>query len=340
MKKLGFVLLLALALMTMVACNNDKEKDLNENGGKSDQPLELKDVTVVLDWTPNTNHTGLYVALENGYFEEQGLNVEIIQPEGVATDTLVAVGQAEFGVSYQESVTYARLQDVPVVSIAAVIQHNTSGFASLASKGMKTAQDFEGKSYGGWGMPIENAMIKAFMESEGADPSKVEIITTGTVDFFTSSETGVDFAWVYEGWDLVQARLTGVDIDYIEFKSWDPALDYYTPVLITSEDLIEKDPELVEAFMKAVTMGYEFAIQSPEEAGRILLKQVPELDEALVLSSAEFLAKEYQADADQWGHQKESVWTNYQNWLYERELIEGLIDVDKAFTNEFLPKED
>lgn len=335
MKKLSLVLILIVAMLAMVGCNDKEETTtkVNEEGNT----IVLKNVTVVLDWTPNTNHTGLYVALENGYFEEQGLNVEIIQPSA-GVEQLISTGKAQFGVSYQESVTLARLEDIPVVSIAAVIQHNTSGFAAIASKEIKSPADFEGKKYGGWGSPIEVATLKALMEKDGADVENVEVLTSGAADFFASSEKDIDFAWVFEGWTVLQAELEGIDIDYIALKDWDSALDYYTPVLITSEALISEDPEMVKAFMAAVSMGYDFAINSPEEAGKILVKHAPELNEALVIKSQMFLANEYKSEASQWGLQKESVWTNYMNWLYERDLIDGTIEVDKAFTNEFLPK--
>ena len=325
MKKISILLIVAMALMAMVGCN-----DASDEG--------LKDVTVVLDWTPNTNHTGLYVAVENGYFEEEGLNVEIIQPSSGTAEQLIATEKAEFGVSYQENVTLARLEDIPVVSIAAVIQHNTSGFASIASKGIKSPKDFQDKKYGGWGSPIEAAMLKALVEKDGGDFEKVEILTSGASDFFAMSKNDIDFAWIFEGWTAVEAELNNIELDYIPLKEWDENLDYYTPVLITSENMIEKNPEMVKGFMAAVSKGYEFSIDSPEAAGKILLKHAPELDEALVLKSQEFLAAEYQSDASQWGIQKSSVWTNYQNWLFERNLIDDVMDVEKAFTNEFLPK--
>lgn len=105
----------------------------------------LTHMKVVLDWTPNTNHTGLYVAKDQGFYEKEGLDIEIIQPGSGGADAMVASGEAPFGVSYQEGVTQARLQGVPLVSIAAVIQHNTSGFASPAAKNIKAPKDFEGK---------------------------------------------------------------------------------------------------------------------------------------------------------------------------------------------------
>ncbi len=298
--------------------------------------LVAKDVTVVLDWTPNTNHTGLYVAKDMGYFAEEGLEVEILQPSGGTSDQLVASGRAEFGVSYQEGVTFARLEDVPVVSIGAVIQHNTSGFASLKEKGIKTPKDWAGKNYGGWGSPVENATLKAMIEKDGGKVEDINILTTGSADFFQTSKSQVDFAWVFEAWTNIEAKLNGFEIDYIPLRAYDDALDYYTPVIITNEKLIKKDKKLVEKFMRAVKKGYEYAINNPVEAGEILLDNAPELSRELVIESSKYLASRYQDDAPYWGRQKESVWVNYQNWLFDNGLISEKTDMTKAFTNEFL----
>ncbi len=299
---------------------------------------ELEKITVTLDWTPNTNHTGLYVAKDKGFYEEMGLEVEIVQPAGGTAEQLVATDKAQFGISYQEAVTLARVEEVPVVSIAAVIQHNTSGFASLKSKGIETPADFEGMSYGGWGSPIEVATIKALMDNVGADMDKVEILTSGSADFFAASESDVDFSWVFEGWTGIEAKIKGVELNYIDLGKQDTALDYYTPVIITSEKNIEKNSELVEKFMAATAKGYEFAIESPSEAGAILMANAPELNEELVMASQEFLSDKYQAEATQWGVQKTEVWENYTNWLFDRELITTKIDTSSAFTNTFLPE--
>ena len=126
--------------------------------GKSQGNLEK--VSVTLDWTPNTNHTGLYVAQELGFFTEEGLEVMILQPGQSITDQIVATGKSHFGVSYQENVIRARSEGIPLVSIAAVIQHNTSGFASLKEANIKSVKDFEGKRYGSWDSPSELAILK------------------------------------------------------------------------------------------------------------------------------------------------------------------------------------
>jgi ABC-type nitrate/sulfonate/bicarbonate transport system substrate-binding protein len=297
-----------------------------------------KDVTVVLDWTPNTNHMGLYVAQELGYFKAEGLNVKILQPQGGTAEQLVATGKADFGISYQEAVTFARIQNLPIISIAAIIQHNTSGFASLKTKNIKSPKNWEGKKYGGWGSPVEVATIKALMKKDGGDFNKVKILTTGSADFFQTSKSNVDFAWVYEGWTNIEAKLKGFQIDYIPLTKYDKNLDYYTPVIITNEKIAIKDKDLAKKFMKATRKGYEYAISNPEKAAAILSKHAPELDKKLVLESSKFLSKKYRAEAPIWGQQKESVWVNYQNWLYTNKLITKKTDMKKAFTNEFIGK--
>ncbi len=324
MKRYLSLLLIGLMALSIMACSNQ-------------QPGELKKVTFVLDWTPNTNHTGLYVAKEKGYFREQGLEVEIIQPQEGSGDTLVASGKAQFGISYQESVTFARAQGVPLVSLAAVIQHNTSVFASLKEKNILTPKDFEGKTYGGWGSPLEEATIKYLMDQAGADFSKVKIMTTGDADFFQASATGqIDFAWIFEGWAGIEAKQKGMVLNVIEIGEEAPVFDYYTPVIITAEETLNQDPKLVEAFMKAVKKGYEEAIENPEEAADILIRAVPEINEELVRESQAFLADKYQADAPYWGHQKSEVWQRYTDWLYDNGFINETIDVSKAYTNDFV----
>ncbi len=304
-------------------------------GCKTASPDEPDKVTILLDWTPNTNYSGLYASIEKGYYQDEGLEVEIIQAPGSVV-SMVAADQAHFGISYQEEITYARLSKMPVVSIAAIIQHNTSGFASLKARGIETPADFEGRSYGGWGSPVEEATIKALMESYNADFDTVDIITTGEVDSLIVIERQADFAWIYYGWTGIEAELKGMELNFIELRREDPALDYYTPVLITGERLIAEDPGLIERFMRATSRGYLLAIENPEEAARSLLKHAPELDENLVMASQKWLADKYRADAEIWGLQKKETWAAYSHWLYEHKLIEEIPDVEKAFTNAFL----
>ncbi|CAM4372894.1 ABC transporter substrate-binding protein [Bacillus manliponensis] len=329
MKKGLKIMLAAFLALGAAGCGTDKKEDSTE-----------KEVTVVLDWFPNTNHTGLYVAETKEYYKKQGLDVEIIQPgDNTSGEQMVASGKADFAISYQENVTSARAEGIPVVSIAAIIQHNTSAFASLKEANITSPKDFEGKRYGGWGAPVEEAMLKTVMDKHNADYSKVENIVLGQTDFFKSIGRDADFEWIYYGWDGIEAKRQGIDLNMIMVKDLDPALDFYSPVIITSEKHAQKDKEFVKKFMKATADGYNFSIENPKEAADILIESVPDINKELVQDSQEWLSTKYQDDAKAWGVQKEEVWTNYMNFLHENKVIKKKIDVKDAFTNEFLPSE-
>lgn len=328
MKRMTIVLLAAFVL---AAC-----------GAAPQAPAQpLTPLRVGLDWTPNTNHTGLYVARDQGYYQEQGLDVEILgAQEGGTVEQLVAAGKLDFGISYQEAVTYARVEGVPIVSIAAIIQHNTSGFASRADEGITRPRDFAGKKYGAFGSPIEQATIKGLMECDGAGDrfDQVEFVDIGSTDFFVATERGdVDFAWIFKGWTGVEAEVRGVPLTILMMNDLQCIPDYYTPVLITSERMIAEKPDLVRRFLAATSAGYRFAIEKPDEAADLLLKAAPELDAALVKRSQQYLASQYQAEAPRWGEQKLDIWRDYAQWMADRGLIARMIEPEKAFTNAFLP---
>ncbi len=325
-------LALFLTSILLVGCNG------NDSNEQSTSDSNLKKVQVVLDWTPNTNHTGLYVAQQKGYFAENGLDVEVISPGEAGAIQLTAAGQADFGVGYQEGITEARVQGVPIVSIAAVIQHNTSGFAAPVEKGITSPVDFEGKTYGGYGAPVEEAIMKTIMETKGADVSKVNIMNIGSADYFTAVNRDIDFSWIYYGWTGIEAELRGEELDMLYVADYDKSLDYYTPVLTTSEQKIAEDPEMVKAFVHAVSKGYEFAIENPKEAADLLIEAEPDLDVELVHASQKWLSSKYQDDANRWGEQKLEVWNNYAKWMKENNLLEGDFVSEDAFTNEFLPQ--
>ncbi|RDY28050.1 ABC transporter substrate-binding protein [Romboutsia weinsteinii] len=329
---LGLVGALTIGLLT--GCSS-KDKGSDTEGNE-----DLKKVTMVLDWTPNTNHTGLFVALEKGYYKDLGLDVDIIQPPDGGAATLVATGKADFGISYQEEVTFAKTSEdpLPIKSIATVIQHNTSGFASRKDKNITSPKDFEGKTYGGWGSPSEDAILKAVMEKNNADFNKLKVVDIGQDDFFAATEKRIDFAWIFEGWDAIEANKRGLDLNFIPLKDLDERLDYYTPLIISNEKLLKEEPNLAKKFLEATSKGYEFAIENPTESAKILVKHAPEIDEELAIKSQEYLADKYKDDASKWGEMKDSVWNNYTAFLTEYKLINKEMKASEAYTNEFLPQ--
>ncbi|MDO4540572.1 MAG: ABC transporter substrate-binding protein [Syntrophomonadaceae bacterium] len=307
-------------------------------GGNGGQNGHLQQVTFLLDWFPNVNHTGVYVAQEMGYYAEEGLSVSIMQAGDGSTAQLLAAGQGDFGISYQEDLSYARSQDVPAVAIAAVIQHNTSGFAAPPDRNIKSPADYAGKVYGGWGSPAESAILQNLMEAHGADFSKLTIVNIGSADFFSAIESGaIDFSWIFEGVTGVEARLRGMELDYTPLREENPAFDYYTPIIICSESMLNEQPERVRAFLKATARGYAYCIAAPEAAADILLQAAPELDAALVKEGQAYMAGQYQADAEAWGIMQQSTWQAYADFMLENGLLQAPIDVTQAFTNDYLP---
>ena len=333
MKKILSVLLATVMIFLLTACGTtqkDGEKDINE----------LEKITFVLDWTPNTNHTGLYVAQEKGYFEEAGLEVEIVQPPEDGAEVLVASGKAQFGVSFQDSMAAALVGEnaLPISAVAAVIQHNTSGIISRKGEGMDTPKGMEGYNYATWNGPIELATLKQVIEKDGGDFSKVELIPSTVTDEVSALKTkSVDSIWIFYGWAGVKTELEELETDYFAFADIDPVFDYYTPVLISGNKFLEEQPDTAKAFLAAIAKGYEYAMENPDEAAEILCKANPELDKELVNASQKYLADKYQADAEKWGYIDATRWNNFYNWINEHDLVETDIPENTGFTNDYLP---
>ncbi|MEE1442272.1 MAG: ABC transporter substrate-binding protein [Blautia sp.] len=335
-KKIAAVLLCVSMVFSMAACGEKPAEKEGETAKK-----EQEKITFVLDWTPNTNHTGLYVAQNQGYFEEEGLEVEIVQPPEDGADALVASGKAQFGVSFQDSMApgVAGENALPTTAVAALVQHNTSGIISRKGEGMDTPKGMEGKKYATWDAPVEKAMVKNVVEQDGGDFSKVEMIPSTVTDEVSALKSkSVDSIWVFYAWAGVATEVAGLETDYFAFKDMNPVFDYYTPVVIANNSFLEEKPETAKAFLKALKKGYEFAIEKPEEAAQILCEASPELDEKLVLASQEYLKDEYKAEVEQWGYIDPARWNAFYQWLNDNGLAETEIPENAGFSNDYLPQ--
>lgn len=349
MKKImSFMLISALAFSMLVGCGAKEDAGKTTTGTENTESLqtsekekELEKITFVLDWTPNTNHTGLYVAQKLGYFEEAGLEVEIVQPPEDGAVVLVASGKAQFGVSFQDSLAPALIEGdaIPVTAVASVIQHNTSGIISRAGEGMDRPKGMAGHSYATWNGAIELATIEKVVEADGGDYSKVELIPSTVTDEVSALKTNsVDSIWIFYAWAGVKTELEGLETDYFAFADIDPVFDYYTPVIISGNKFLEENPETAKAFLSALSKGYEFAIENPEEAAEILCDAAPELDKELVVASQKYLADQYRADAPYWGFIDADRWNNFYKWVNDNKLVEGNVMLNSGFTNEYLPQ--
>ena len=326
MKKVLALILALSMLLSLTAC-----------GGKEEETI-----TFVLDWTPNTNHTGIYVALQKGWFEEAGLKVDVVQPPEGGSALLVASGKAQFAVTAQDSIAPALTGEnaMPLTTVAAILQHNTSGIVSRAGEGMDTPRGLEGHKYATWDSPVEKATIRQVMAADGGDFDKVELIPSTVTDEVSALKSGdVDAIWIFYGWAGIACEVAGLPIDYFDFADFDPVLDFYTPIIVSNNDWLASNPETAKAFLAALSRGYEYAAENPKEAADILMEAAPELksNAELVYRSQEYLAGEYIADAARWGEIDPDRWGGYFTWLNDNGLMETPLDPGMGFTNEYLP---
>lgn len=323
-KRIINALLLSLVLGTLSGCASESKEN---------------ELTFVLDWTPNTNHVGIYVAEAKGYFEENDLEINIVQPPEGGAEMLVASGKAQFGVSAQDTMfpTLIGEDALPIEAVAAIIQHNTSGIISRAGEGMDRPKGLEGKQYATWDLELEKATLKDVVEADGGDYDKIEMIPSTVTDEVSALQShSVDAIWVFYGWAGVATEVAGLETDYFAFREIEEDLDFYTPVIFGNSEWMEANSETTKKFLSAVKKGYEYAIAHPEEAGEILCEAVPELEEDLVQASMQYLKDEYQAEAQEWGIIDPDRWNAFYNWINEKGLSDITIPENTGFTNQYL----
>lgn len=346
MKKIIAALLALTLLFSFAACSGNGNTDTttdDNSASKSNSETDNKKITVCLDYTPNTNHTGLYVAKQKGYYEDAGLDVTIVQPPEDGSVLMCASGQAQFAIKEQDGLaaTFASDDPLGVTAVAAILQHNTSGIMSRKGDGIVSPKGLEGKTYSTWDSPIEQAIIKYVMEKDGGDFSKVNLIpynVSSDVDAIANKDT--DAIWVFYGWAGIQAEVQGIEMDYFDVASIDSVLDYYTPVIIANNDFLSDNPETAKAFLAATAKGYEYAVENPEDAAQLLIDGDAtgslKGSEEFVIASQKWLSKQYIADADKWGAFDAERWDGFYAWLWDNNLIEKEIKPGTGFTNDYL----
>ena len=329
MKKIFAVLLALTLLFSLAAC------------GAGNQEPGLYEVVLCLDWTPNTNHTGFYVADSLGYYEEEGIKIKIVQPPEDGAEIMTASGQAQFGISFQDTLAaaFALEEPIEVTAVAAVLQHNTSGIISRKGEGMDTPAGLENKRYSTWNSPIELKMVEHLMKKDGADHKKLQLVPSVTNEAEALRNGDVDAIWIYYAWAGIACEVADLDFDYFNMSDMEKTFDYYTPVIIGNNAFLEENPDLAKAFLRATEKGYRYAVENPEEAAQLLIKgdTTGSLigSETLVTESQKWIASQYIADSEKWGYMDADRWNGFYQWLYE----EGLVDrdiTDKGFSNNYL----
>lgn len=306
---------------------------------------KLTPMQFALDWTPNTNHTGIYVAQAKGWYAAQCINLTILPySANVSPDVLLSSGKADVGISSTESIVADSAVNQPVVSIAAIVQHNTSALVSLASSGLSNPRQLDGKTYGGFGAPYEAAVVSAMIRADGGKGDfKNVTLSTDTMQALETRQ--IDFAWVYEGWEVIQAQRDGFKLNVFPVTSFGIP-DYYTPNIVTSPQAIQQHPDLLRHFMAATEQGYEYARAHAHEAAQILIDKTPKgtfPDQGLVFASQDFLSTHYADAGHKWGMQDAASWQGYPGFMLHNNAILDAnskpltsMNFDALYTNKFI----
>ena len=294
-------------------------------------------VSVALDWYPWSNHTGLYLARDGGYYAAEGLDVRIYvpaNPEDVLK--LVGSGKDTFGISYQTDVLLARGEAVPVKAIAALVQHPLNSVMTLRDSGIVRPKQLEGKKVGTPGVASDDAYLAAMLEKDGGDPKKVETVDVG-FDLVAALigrkvDAVVGAYWVHES---ILAEEKGFPVNVMKVEDWGVP-DYYELVLVASDSTINGSADVVRRFLRATAKGYQDALRNHANALDALVKASPETDRPMETKGIELLAPLWLDAGGAFGTQTPERWQRFADWMKQKGLLKPEVNPADAFTTQFL----
>ena len=332
MKKWLFIV---LAIM-LAGCNANNASE-KEQATKEEEKDKEK-VTIMLDWYPNAVHSFLYVAEEKGYFEEEGVDVDIQFPAN-PTDPiqLAAAGKVTLGISYQPDVIMARTdQGVNVKSVGAIVRSPLNRVMFLKDSPIQTPKDLEGKTVGFTGIPLNEAIVHTMIEKDKGNPEKVKMIDVG---FELNS------AVVTKKADAVVGAYINHEVPLLkheghETRNFDPTQygvpNFYELVAVTSDETWEKQQDTIKAFWRAAEKGFDFTEQHPDEALEILLSKQDEANFPLIAEvekqSLEILLPKMKSEKG-FGSQTEEPWAETAEWMKQEGLVKKEPKLEEMFVN-------
>jgi ABC-type nitrate/sulfonate/bicarbonate transport system substrate-binding protein len=305
-------------------------------------------VRLALDWTPNTNHTGFFVAEHEGWYADAAITMRILPYSGTTPETLIGAHQAECGISFQDSMTFAVAAGVKARSVMAILQRTASQIAVLEASTIDRPRDLDGRTYGGFGYPNEVPTVRFVIQHDGGKGEfKNVVIDTAAYEALYAKR--VDFTIPFTAWEGVEADLRGIDLRYFAFTDYGFP-EFYQVVLACDPDWLAREPDAARRFVAATVRGFELAARDPDAAAAMLIEENPGAFDAnpeLPKASARLLSTEgyYVDDSGRVGRQTLERWQGYSGFLYEQGL---LVDIDgkpltsppdysTLFTNDFLP---
>ena len=300
-----------------------------------EQPLD--EVTVQLSWHHQANAAGFYAADQQGYYAEEGLAVTLLPLPGPGADPMAVVmdGTADFGVNFGAGVVTARSQGLPITAIATFYRRYPLAFMTLASSGITRPHDFPGHTVRTLAPGGSAVVFGAMMSRLGLDPDSVQEIDIGyDLSPFLAGEVDIWPAYITN--EVLKAHQQGYEVNLILPEDY--GVHLYGDILVTTDQLIEENPDLVLRFLRATLRGWRWAAENSEEAGPLALKYDPELDAAHQVAMMEASVPLVHTGEDEIGWMRAEVWQGIHDILLEQGLLDEPVDLDEVYTMEFLQK--
>ncbi len=326
--------LLVLALMVITpllsACNNN-------GGAPEDQVTTPTAVTLNLQWLPQAQFAGYYVALDKGWYAEEGIDLTI-RPGGPDISAIDAVrtGSAQFGTSLLADIIVLGQQSQDLVSIAQIQQSNGLLLIAKKDSGIATPADFANHTVGVW-LGNWEAQFDALLAKEGIDPNSFTLVSQGfSMDSFINGELDVASAMVYnEYYVVLESGYKPEDINIIDYADY--GLDFPGDTLFTSKKMIEDNPDLCLRMVRASLCGWQYAIENPQEAVDIVMKydESGSLTREHQVSMMNEIIKIVQSDLIQVGYTDRNDVRRTIDTLYSYNVLDTQVNPDLFFNNTF-----
>ena len=328
----GHLIVSIATVLAVVLIIGGCAKDTSQS---STEPTQVK-IKLALDWYPNANHIGLYIAQEKGYFSEEGLEVEMYTPSDPSTVLqTVGAGQDDFGISYQPDILLARAQGVPVVSIAGMVQHPLNSLMSLESSGIVRPGQLKGKKVGYPGIPTNEPLLRTMLKADGlAGLEDVELVNVG-FNLGPSLISGQVDAVVGAYWthESILLENQGHKVNVMRMEDWGVP-DYYELMIVTSESKAKDDMATLTKFLRAVRRGYEDAMDDPQKGVDTLVAGTKdEIDETVDRPGADLLVPLWKPQSGAFGNQDIARWENFTKWMQDAGLLPTELEATDAFVN-------
>jgi putative hydroxymethylpyrimidine transport system substrate-binding protein len=315
---------LAAALLASVA--------LAACGGNGAEPGASREATLVLDFQPNAVHSGIYTALERGYYEDEGVELEVREPSASSdAPKLLEAGRADFAILDIHDLGLAAEEGHEIAGVMPIVQRPLASVIAR-SDAVARPRELEGGRVGVTGLPSDDAVLDSVVEADGGDPRAVDRVTIGFNAVSALAGGKVDAAtgfWSAEGLAL---RREGVPIT--EFRVDDyGAPSYPELVLVASRDSIDRDPDLIEGVVRGTARGYEATLDDPQASLDDLLAAVPDLDRATEETQLEALEPALRPV----GRFDDSALRAWARWDVEHGIVEREPNSERLFEDRFLP---